>query len=145
MACLPESKTAVAARIQDPLNSTMLPVANDMQVAAKDSNHKTAERLFPSDPVRMRRFLDTFLYDEAAFMVDEILEMNEETSTIHLDTDRWDLLLRFGLGIDAYITEHCLLNAELAPSVRFADYGNIPSTSTDHVSLTFTGGIQYRC
>lgn len=60
------------------------------------------------------------------------------------DTSRWDLLLRIGLGLDAYLTKHWLLNAELAPSIRFADYANIPSASTDNVSLTFSGGVQYR-
>ena len=60
------------------------------------------------------------------------------------DTERWDLLLRVGIGLDAYVTEHWLVNLELAPSIRFADYGNIPSTSTDNVTLTFSGGIQYR-
>lgn len=60
------------------------------------------------------------------------------------DTDRWDLLLRVGLGLDAYVTKNWLLNVEIAPSVRFADYGDPLGTSTDNVSLTFTGGVQYR-
>ena len=61
-----------------------------------------------------------------------------------LDANRWDLMLRFGIGLDAYVTKHWLLNLELAPSIRFTDYGNIGSESTDNVSLTFSGGIQYR-
>ena len=61
-----------------------------------------------------------------------------------LDTTRWDLVLRFGFGLDAYVTKHWLVNLELAPAVRFADYSNIPSASTDQVSLTFSGGLQYR-
>ncbi len=60
------------------------------------------------------------------------------------DTERWDLLLRVGIGLDAYVTEHWLVNLELAPSVRFTDYGDIGSPSTDNVTLTFSGGIQYR-
>jgi opacity protein-like surface antigen len=60
------------------------------------------------------------------------------------DTNRWDFALRFGLGVDGYITENWLLNLEVAPSIRFADYTNIPSETTDNVSLTFSVGIQYR-
>jgi len=61
-----------------------------------------------------------------------------------LDTSRWDLVLRICLGLDAYLTEHWLVNVELAPSIRFTDYGDIPSQSTDNASLTLSGGIQYR-
>jgi opacity protein-like surface antigen len=61
-----------------------------------------------------------------------------------LDTSRWDLVLRIGLGLDSYLSEHWIVNLELAPSVRFADYGNIPSESTDNFSLTLSAGIQYR-
>jgi hypothetical protein len=63
---------------------------------------------------------------------------------VQLDTARWDLVLRIGLGLDSYLSEHWVVNLELAPSIRFADYGDIPSQSTDNVSLTFSGGIQYR-
>jgi opacity protein-like surface antigen len=61
-----------------------------------------------------------------------------------LDDDRWDPVLRFGLGVDGYITEHWVVNLELAPGIRFKDWGNIPSASTDNVTLTFSGGVQYR-
>jgi opacity protein-like surface antigen len=61
-----------------------------------------------------------------------------------LDRDRWDFVLRLGLGLDAYVTENWLVNLEIAPSIRFTDYNNIPSQSTDNVSLTFSGGVQYR-
>ena len=60
------------------------------------------------------------------------------------DTTRWDFTLRTGGGVDAYITEHWLLNFEVAPSIRFADYSNLPSQTTDNVTLTVSGGVQYR-
>jgi opacity protein-like surface antigen len=61
-----------------------------------------------------------------------------------LDLKRWDFMLRAGFGLDAYVTENWLLNLELAPSVRFADYSRIPSKTTDNVQLTVSLGIQYR-
>ena len=61
-----------------------------------------------------------------------------------LDTTRWDFMLRAGFGIDAYITENWLVNMEVAPSIRFADYANIPSKTTDNVTLTIGLGVQYR-
>ena len=61
-----------------------------------------------------------------------------------LDTTRWDFTLRLPLGIDGYITENWLLNLEIAPSIRFADYSNIPSETTDNVTLTVGLGVQYR-
>jgi opacity protein-like surface antigen len=61
-----------------------------------------------------------------------------------VDTNRWDFVLRIGVGLDAYITENWLVNLEIAPWVRFADWGSIPSEFTDNVSLTFSGGVQYR-
>jgi opacity protein-like surface antigen len=62
----------------------------------------------------------------------------------NLDTKRWDFVLRTALGVDGYITENWLLNLEAAPSIRFADYGDIPSEITDNVSLTVSLGVQYR-
>ena len=62
----------------------------------------------------------------------------------YLDTKRWDFVLRTALGVDGYITENWLLNLEAAPSIRFADYGDIPSEVTDNVSLTVSLGVQYR-
>ena len=53
-------------------------------------------------------------------------------------------MVRFGFGLDAYLTENWLLNIELAPSIRFTDWGDIGSESTDNVTLTFSGGFQYR-
>jgi len=61
-----------------------------------------------------------------------------------LDTSRWDFVLRTAFGIDGYITENWLVNLELAPSIRFADYSRIPSETTDNVSLTVGLGVQYR-
>ena len=60
-----------------------------------------------------------------------------------LDTARWDFMLRTAIGIDTYITENWLVNLEVAPSIRFADYIN-PSETTDNVTLTFGLGVQYR-
>jgi opacity protein-like surface antigen len=60
------------------------------------------------------------------------------------DENRWDFVMRFGLGIDAYINENWLVNLEIAPAVRLADYGTIPSEITDNVSMTFGAGVQYR-
>jgi opacity protein-like surface antigen len=60
-----------------------------------------------------------------------------------LDTSRWDFVLRAGVGIDGYLTEHLLLNVELAPSIRFTDW--IRATeSTDNVAMTLSFGGQYR-
>ena len=61
-----------------------------------------------------------------------------------LDTFRWDFMLRTAIGIDGYITEHWLINLEVAPSIRFSDYSDIPSETTDNVTLTVGLGIQYR-
>jgi hypothetical protein len=61
-----------------------------------------------------------------------------------LNTSRWDFVFRPSLGLDSYVTESWVINFEIAPSIRFADYGNIPSETTDNVSLTFSGGLQYR-
>ena len=61
-----------------------------------------------------------------------------------LDTTRWDFMLRTAIGIDGYITENWLVNLEVAPSIRFADYSRIPRETTDNVSLTVGLGVQYR-
>jgi hypothetical protein len=44
----------------------------------------------PVDPAELRRFLDTFLYHEDVFLVDEIRKLDSESRTIHavLDTAR---------------------------------------------------------
>ena len=60
-----------------------------------------------------------------------------------LDLTRWDLVLRTAFGIDAYITENWLVNLELAPSIRFAEYIRATET-TDNVMLTLGLGVQYR-
>ena len=60
------------------------------------------------------------------------------------DTNRWDFVLRTAIGLDGYITENWLLNLEVAPSIRFADYSNIPSETTDNITLTVGIGVQYR-
>jgi len=61
-----------------------------------------------------------------------------------LDTTRWDFVVRTALGLDCYITENWLINFEVAPSVRFADYTDVPSQVTDNVTLTYGLGFQYR-
>ncbi|MBW2275536.1 MAG: porin family protein [Deltaproteobacteria bacterium] len=60
------------------------------------------------------------------------------------DTTRWDFTLRTALGLDFYITEHWVIDGEIAPSIRFTDYSNIPSKSTDNVTMTVSIGVQYR-
>ena len=60
------------------------------------------------------------------------------------DTNRWDAVLRFGFGVDAYVTENWLVNMELAPGIRFTDWGDLGSEATDNVTLTLTAGVQYR-
>jgi hypothetical protein len=62
----------------------------------------------------------------------------------NLDTSSFDFMLRLALGIDGYITENWLVNVEVAPSVSFNDWGNIPSSPIDNVTLTFGAGVQYR-
>ena len=61
-----------------------------------------------------------------------------------LDRSRWDPVLRFGLGVDGYITENWLVNVELAPGIRFKDWGDLGGTSTDNITLTLSAGVQYR-
>jgi hypothetical protein len=56
----------------------------------------------------------------------------------------WDPVIRVGLGLDLYLNEHWLINSELAPAVRLADWGDIPSALTDNVTLTLSFGAQYR-
>jgi hypothetical protein len=63
---------------------------------------------------------------------------------LDLDSNRWDFTLRTAIGVDGYITEHWLVNFELAPSIRFTDYSRIPSETTDNVLLTIGLGVQYR-
>jgi opacity protein-like surface antigen len=60
------------------------------------------------------------------------------------DTSNFDFALRLALGIDGYITEHWLINVEVAPSAGFVDWGDIPSEATDNVMVTFGLGLQYR-
>ena len=58
--------------------------------------------------------------------------------------NRWDPTLRVGVGLDFYITENWVVDLELAPSIRFKDYSDIPSAGTDNVTMTLSGGVQYR-
>ena len=60
------------------------------------------------------------------------------------DTSRWDPVIRFGLGVDGYFTENWLVNVELAPGIRFRDWGDLGSEATDNVTLTLSAGVQYR-
>ncbi|MBW2697406.1 MAG: outer membrane beta-barrel protein [Deltaproteobacteria bacterium] len=59
------------------------------------------------------------------------------------DASRWDPVVRTGFGLDAYVTKHWIVNVELTPSIRFTDWID-PSVSTDNVTLTLSGGVQYR-
>ena len=61
-----------------------------------------------------------------------------------LDTSRWDFILRMALGVDGYITENWLVNLEIAPAIRFADYTNVPTEITDNIVMTVGLGVQYR-
>jgi hypothetical protein len=61
-----------------------------------------------------------------------------------LDTSRWDPVLRFGLGIDGYITENWLVNVEIAPGIRFKDWNDLGGQATDNVTLTLSAGVEYR-
>jgi hypothetical protein len=59
------------------------------------------------------------------------------------DVSRWDPVVRVAIGLDVYVTKHWVIDLELAPSIRFTDFV-IPTTATDNVTLTFSGGVQYR-
>jgi hypothetical protein len=61
-----------------------------------------------------------------------------------LDTTRWDFMLRMALGVDRYITENRLVNLEIAPAIRFADYTHVPTEITDDIVMTVGLGVQYR-
>jgi len=68
----------------------------------------------------------------------------ETQTNLGLSTTRWDFVLRTAVGLDFYITENWVVDLDLAPSIRFADYSDIPSEITDNVTLTTTVGVQYR-
>jgi opacity protein-like surface antigen len=74
-------------------------------------------------------------YGDADF-VDDIL--------FPYDTNRWDPMMRFGLGLDTYVSENWLVNLELAPGIRFKDWGNLGGQATDNITLTLSAGVQYR-
>jgi hypothetical protein len=61
-----------------------------------------------------------------------------------LDDQRWDLVVRPAVGTDIYVNDSWVLFAELGIPVRFRDWTNIPSAITDNVSITLSGGLQYR-
>ena len=61
-----------------------------------------------------------------------------------LETSRTDLVIRPGVGLDFALTESWMLNSELGIPVSFRDYGDIPSATTDNVSLTLSFGLAYR-
>ena len=63
---------------------------------------------------------------------------------LKFEQSRWDFTLRVSAGLDFYITENWVVDLELAPSVRFKDYSDIPSAPTDNVTMTLTGGVLYR-
>jgi serine/threonine protein kinase len=62
----------------------------------------------------------------------------------NLDTSRWDPMMRFGLGLDTYVTENWLVNVEIAPGIRFKDWNDLGGQATDNVTLTLSFGVQYR-
>jgi hypothetical protein len=59
-------------------------------------------------------------------------------------TSRTDFVIRPGLGLDLYVTESWLINTELGVPVSFRRYSNIPSATTDNISLTVSFGLTYR-
>jgi opacity protein-like surface antigen len=63
---------------------------------------------------------------------------------VGLDTNRWDPMMRFGLGLDTYVTENWLVNVEIAPGIRFKDWDEIGGQATDNVTMTLSFGVQYR-
>jgi len=68
---------------------------------------RAAERLLPSDPGRMRRFLDTFFYEEGAFLIDEVVELDAQARAITaiMDTRRY-LPLTSLQRVDAHHPAH---------------------------------------
>ena len=60
------------------------------------------------------------------------------------DTYRWDSMLRLSLGMDAYVTNHWVVDVEIAPSLRFASFADIPSQLTDNVVMSMSAGVKYR-
>jgi hypothetical protein len=61
----------------------------------------------PQDEREMQRFLDTFLYREEAFLIDEVVSMNPEDGSIEaiLDTNR-QLLFAAAQRVDAIHPAH---------------------------------------
>jgi opacity protein-like surface antigen len=59
-------------------------------------------------------------------------------------TSRTDFVIRPGIGLDFSITDNWVVNTEIGIPVSFRDYGNIPSATTDNVSLTLSFGVTYR-
>jgi opacity protein-like surface antigen len=60
------------------------------------------------------------------------------------ETSRTDFVIRPGVGLDLYITESWLFVTEIGIPVSFRSYKNIPSSTTDNVSLTLSFGVTYR-
>ena len=61
-----------------------------------------------------------------------------------LDLSRWDFMVRTGIGLDAYVNKHWVVNFEVTPSVSVRTFSDIASRVTDNVTMTVTGGVQYR-
>lgn len=57
---------------------------------------------------------------------------------------QWAFLTRPAFGIDWILTDHIVLNTELAGSLAFADIDNIGGSNTNIFALTIGGGVQYR-
>ncbi|MDX1385862.1 MAG: outer membrane beta-barrel protein, partial [Thermoanaerobaculia bacterium] len=57
---------------------------------------------------------------------------------------RWDFAGRPGAGVDFYLTENLVLNAEVAGVLSVADFDAAGTTLTDIFYLTVGGGFQWR-
>jgi hypothetical protein len=59
-------------------------------------------------------------------------------------TSRTDFVIRPGVGLDVSLTDNWVINTEIGVPVSFRSYSNIPSATTDNVSLTLSFGLAYR-
>ena len=59
-------------------------------------------------------------------------------------TSRTDFVIRPALGLDLYLTENWLFNTELAVGLSLRKYKNIPTATTDNLTMTLSFGATYR-
>ncbi len=63
---------------------------------------------------------------------------------LELDDGQWAFAARPGVGLDFYISQHWLVNVEVAGVVALRDIEALGSSATDIWYLSAGGGIQYR-